>query len=156
LEDLTQDLTTRPVDEVLPTYAQECEPSALASADWVDQAYSHRDLSDVLTALDELADSVPEAGKTAKLLRSKSPTMIKVAFEAIHRARDLTIEEALTQEFAITLHALRSHDFREGVRAQLIDKDRSPQWNPATLEEVDQDLVAHYFAPVPGRTLALR
>ena len=56
----------------------------------------------------------------------------------------------------MTLHALRSHDFREGIRAQLIDKDRSPQWSPATLEGVSDDLVAHYFAEVPGRTLSLR
>ncbi|GAA4841501.1 enoyl-CoA hydratase/isomerase family protein [Garicola koreensis] len=156
LEDLTQALTTQPVDEVLPEFAQTCGPSALAEADWVDQAYSHKNFTDVLAALDELAESIPEAGETATLLRSKSPTMVKVAFDAIHRARHLSVEEALAQEFGVTMHALRSHDFREGIRAQLIDKDRSPQWRPATLQEVDEDLVAHYFADVPGRALTLR
>ncbi|MGO1523490.1 MAG: enoyl-CoA hydratase/isomerase family protein [Nesterenkonia sp.] len=156
LEDLTEALTIRPVDEALADYAQECGPSALADADWVEQAYSHRSLTDVLATLDGLADSVPEAAKTAELLRGKSPTMVNVAFEAIHRARHLNVEEALAQEFGVTLHALRSHDFREGIRAQLIDKDRSPQWSPATLEGVSDDLVAHYFAEVPGRTLSLR
>ena len=156
LEELTQALTTQPVEEALSAFSQECERSSLADADWIDQAYSHRDLADVLAALDEMAESVPEAGEAAKQLRSKSPTMVKVAFEAIHRARHLNIAEALTQEFAVTMYALRSHDFREGIRAQLIDKDRSPQWNPATLEDVDDELVAHYFSEVPGRVLTLR
>ena len=42
------------------------------------------------------------------------------------------------------------HDMREGIRAQIIDKDRNPQWNPATLEDVDADLVCSFFAEVPG------
>ena len=77
LEDLTEALTIRPVDEALADYAQECGPSALADADWVEQAYSHRSLTDVLATLDGLADSVPEAAKTAELLRGKSPTMVE-------------------------------------------------------------------------------
>ena len=153
LEDLTHALTTEPVEDVLPNYAQDFEPSALAEADWINQAYSHHNVTDVLAALDDLAGTVPEAGETAELLRSKSPTMVKVAFEAIRRARELTLEEALTQEYAITMNALRSHDFREGVRAQIIDKDRTPQWNPAALDRVSDELVSHYFAPAPGNVL---
>lgn len=66
------------------------------------------------------------------------------------------MEEALTQEYAITMNALRSHDFREGVRAQIIDKDREPKWNPPSLDEVSDELVSHYFAPAPGNVLTLR
>ena len=156
LEDLTHALTTEPVDQVLPHYTQDIEASALAEAEWINQAYSHHNVTDVLAALDELADTVPAAGETAELLRSKSPTMVKVAFEAIRRARELSLEEALTQEYAITMNALRSHDFREGVRAQLIDKDRAPQWNPAGLDGVSEELVCRYFAEAPGNVLSLR
>lgn len=156
LEDLTHALTAEPVEQVLPHYTQDIEASALVEAEWINQAYSHHNVTDVLAALDELADTVPAAGETAELLRSKSPTMVKVAFEAIRRARELSLEEALAQEYAITMNALRSHDFREGVRAQLIDKDRAPQWNPAGLDGVSEELVSHYFAEAPGNVLSLR
>ena len=156
LGELTDALTTQPVDSVLESYSDKHEPSPLAEADWIDQAYAHQNVTEVLAALDELATDIPEAGSTAELLRGKSPTMVKVAFEAVRRARELTLAEALTQEFAVTMNALRSHDFREGIRAQIIDKDRSPQWNPAALEEVSDELVELYFVPAPGKAVNLR
>lgn len=156
LDDLTQALSEQPVDEVLPHFVQQPEPSALAQAHWINEVYKHDDVVDVLAAMDELAAEVPEAGEAATLLRSKSPSMVKVAFEAIRRAGALTLEEALTQEYTVTMYALRSHDFREGIRAQLIDKDRSPKWNPATFGAVDDQLVNQYFVPVPNKPLNLR
>ena len=81
--------------------------------------------------------------------------MLKVALEAIRRGAQLSLSGALAQEYTIAIHALRSHDFREGIRAQVIDKDRTPRWSPGQLEAVDEDLVAHYFTPVPGKLLSL-
>lgn len=156
LADFTDALTHQAVDEVIPSYAKEYEPSQLAEASWIDQAYAHSHVTDVVASLDELASEFPAAGEAAELLRSKSPSMVKVAFEGIRRARELSLEESLTQEYAVTMNALRSHDFREGIRAQLIDKDRSPQWRPATLEEVSQELVELYFVQAPGRSVTLR
>ncbi|GFZ79451.1 enoyl-CoA hydratase/isomerase family protein [Nesterenkonia alkaliphila] len=156
LEQLVGELTTAPVEEVLPRFAEHPEPSELAEAGWIDQAYTQEDVSGVVQLLEELGQSIPAAAETAKTLRSKSPTMVNVAFQAIRQARELSLEGALSQEYTVAVHALRSHDFREGIRAQLIDKDRNPQWNPVALELVDDDLVAHYFTPVPGKLLNLR
>ncbi|WP_120003872.1 enoyl-CoA hydratase/isomerase family protein [Nesterenkonia muleiensis] len=155
LEHLTQALAAEPVDEALPRFTAQAPDSEFAAAEWIDQAYSHADLSDVVAELEERGKDAPEAAAAAETLRSKSPTMASVAFHAIQRARELTLQGALSQEYTIAVHALRSHDFREGIRAQLIDKDRSPQWRPASLEAVDKDLVAHYFTPVPGKLLHL-
>lgn len=155
LEELTQALATETVAEVLPRFVEEPPSSNLAAAAWVGEAYSQQTLADVVAVLDKQGDDVPEAAAAAETLRSKSPTMASVTFEAIRRARELSLREALSQEYTIAMHALRSHDFREGIRAQLIDKDRNPQWRPAALDDVGEGLVAHYFTPVPGRGLDL-
>ncbi|NDK32657.1 enoyl-CoA hydratase/isomerase family protein [Nesterenkonia haasae] len=153
IDALVQALTVNTVDSVLPAFVREPETSALQGAGWVDQAYSHGTVVEVLHALDELGEHVPEAAETARTLRGKSPTMVHVAFHAIRRARELELEGALSQEYTIAVHALRSHDFREGIRAQLIDKDRTPSWNPGSLEAVGDELIDHYFTPIPSKLL---
>lgn len=153
LDAVIQALTLNMADEVLPRFAQEPGPSSLVNADWVKQAYAEDHVRDVLKALDELGQSIPDAAETARTLRSKSPVMVHVAFRAIRAARELSLEGALSQEYTIAVHALRSHDFREGIRAQLIDKDRDPSWNPDSFEAVDDELVELFFSPVPAKHL---
>jgi enoyl-CoA hydratase len=55
----------------------------------------------------------------------------------------------------VGLRCLAGPDFREGIRAQVVDKDRNPQWQPATLPEVHKDDVERYFAPLGDRELVL-
>lgn len=153
IDALIQELTVEDVERVLPEFLREPEPSALEGAEWVNEAYSQESVVEVLRVLDDLGERVPEAAETARTLRTKSPTMVHVAFRAIRGARELGLEGALSQEYTIAVHALRSHDFREGIRAQLIDKDRSPSWSPSSLEAVDEELVDHYFTPVPSKIL---
>lgn len=155
LEQLIQVLTAEPVAEALPRFTQEIPSSELAGAGWIDQAYAEDTLADIVAKLDELGTEIAEAADAAETLRSKSPTMANVALEAIRRARSLALEQALSQEYTIAVHALRSHDFREGIRAQLIDKDRSPQWKPSSVDDVASDVVARYFEPVLERQLNL-
>ena len=64
--------------------------------------------------------------------RAKSPTAVKVALASLRRVRDLSLEEALEQEYRVGLRFLAGPDFREGIRAQVVDKDRNPHWQPAT------------------------
>jgi enoyl-CoA hydratase len=154
IDAVIQALASEAVDDVLQQFVQEPEPSALGSADWVNQAYSLGNPVEVINALEEFGDKVPEAAETARTLRKKSPTMVHVAFRAIRAARDMALEDVLSQEYTIAVHALRSHDFREGIRAQLIDKDRSPHWQPASLEAVGDQLVEQYFTPVPAKQLS--
>jgi enoyl-CoA hydratase len=65
------------------------------------------------------------------------------------------LEEALDEEYRIGLRLLAGHDFREGIRAQVIDKDRNPRWNPATFPEMTQDMVDACFASLGERELGL-
>jgi enoyl-CoA hydratase len=72
-----------------------------------------------------------------------------VALEAVRRAAKLeTLEDVLVQDYRVSSASSRSHDLVEGIRAQIIDKDRNPQWSPATLAEVSRADVEAYFAPV--------
>ncbi|MFD9076652.1 enoyl-CoA hydratase/isomerase family protein, partial [Streptomyces lasiicapitis] len=65
------------------------------------------------------------------------------------------LERVLTQEYRVSCAALASADLVEGIRAQVVDKDRDPRWTPATLADVTDDDVARYFAPLGARELAL-
>lgn len=68
---------------------------------------------------------------------------------AVRRAADLpTLKDVLVQDYRVSSASLRSHDLVEGIRAQLIDKDRNPQWSPARLADVTAADVEAYFAPV--------
>ena len=62
--------------------------------------------------------------------------------------RGFDIEDALALEYRLTQHVMAGHDFYEGVRAVLVDKDQQPRWDPPTLAEVDDAGVETYFAPL--------
>jgi enoyl-CoA hydratase len=87
---------------------------------------------------------------------AKSPTSLKVTLAALRHARTLgSLEDCLNMEFRIINRMFHAPDFREGVRAALIDKDQSPHWQPATLSEVSEAAVSAHFAPLGPKELGL-
>ena len=85
-------------------------------------------------------------GDAADLIVSRSPVAASVTLEAVRRAGKLaTLEDVLRQEFRTSCAALRSHDLVEGIRALLIDKDKNPQWSPASLPDVTTEDIEAYF-----------
>ncbi|MFC7431392.1 MULTISPECIES: 3-hydroxyisobutyryl-CoA hydrolase [unclassified Agrococcus] len=126
---------------------------APGAGDDVPPAFEATSVDDVLAALDAGGDDERAA---AALIRTKSPTGLRVAAEARRRGAALpSLEAALAQELRIVAHAITTHDLAEGIRAQLVDKDRQPRWQPADLAHVADDDVAAYFAPPPGGDLDL-
>jgi len=120
-----------------------------ADRGWIDEALVAPTAADVIARL--RAAGSERANLAADTIESKSPTMVAVTLEALRRARRMaTVEEALDQDLAMALIALRSPDFVEGVRAQVIDKDRRPRWAPATLAEVAPERVQEFFVPPSG------
>jgi enoyl-CoA hydratase/carnithine racemase len=83
---------------------------------------------------------------TLDTMRSHSPTMLYVAREALIRGRQMTLAQCLRMELSIGQRAVEDGDFREGVRALLIDKDNRPRWTPATLPEVTPERVEHFLS----------
>ena len=109
----------------------------------------------VETVLDSLAgDDDPWAEATRAEMLKKSPTSMKVTAEQLRRGAQLDLDEDLKMEFRIVNRIItHGHDFYEGVRAILIDKDHNPRWNPARLEDVSEEEVAAHFAPLGEREL---
>ncbi|MFC4377646.1 enoyl-CoA hydratase/isomerase family protein [Nocardia halotolerans] len=147
-------LRTTPADEAIARFATAAPESELAAQrDWIDPCYAADTVEGIVDAL-RAADS-PEATKAAEDLLAKSPRALKATLRALREARDRTLAEALQVEFRITVAALSTHDLAEGIRAQVIDKDRSPRWSPATLDEVTAAQVDAYFAPLGAHELGL-
>ncbi len=144
----TQAVVADGVEQAVATYAVEPPPSDLVGQrDWIDQCYAGDTVTDIVDAL-RGHDAAP-ANEAANLIATRSPIALSVTLEAVRRAAKLdTLEDVLTQDYRVSSASLRSHDLVEGIRAQLVDKDRNPQWVPASLAEVSPADVEAYFAPV--------
>lgn len=136
------------VESALAKYAVEPPPGELAAQrDWIDECYAGQTVEDIVTAL--RAHGASPAHDAADLIATRSPIALSVTLAAVRRAADLpTLKDVLVQDYRVSSASLRSHDLVEGIRAQLIDKDRNPQWSPARLADVTAADVEAYFAPV--------
>jgi enoyl-CoA hydratase len=106
-------------------------------------------LEDVIAALE--ADGGDWASSELATLRTKSALSCKVSLRLLAEGatRDTFADEMRT-EYALAGRVVRTHDFREGVRALLIDKTGDPQWDPATPEEVTEEMLDVLFEPLPA------
>lgn len=135
------------VAAAVAAHAQPPPPSQLAAQrDWIDDCYAGQRVTDILAAL-RGRDEGP-AHDAATLIATRSPIALSVALASIRRAADLhSLQEALVQEYRVSCASSRSHDLIEGIRAQIVDKDRTPRWQPASLSAVSEQDVEHYFGP---------
>lgn len=134
------------VDHAVARFAAK-PPTGIAGREWIATAYAADTVPEILQAL--RANASEESTAAADAIERAAPVAVSVTLRALRDAADSTdLRQVLNREFGVGAIALRSWDFPEGVRAQIIDKDRNPQWRPATLAEVDTALVESYFAPV--------
>ena len=153
LAELEVALEAEPVDAAVARFVEDAPSSVLAAQQvWIDACYSSDDAEEFLRWLRAAGG---EAADAADTIEGKSPTAVKVALASLRRVRDLSLEEALEQEYRVGLRFLAGPDFREGIRAQVVDKDRDPHWQPASLADVSRDDVESYFAPLGDRELKL-
>lgn len=141
-------VVTDGVERALDKYTVEPPPSELAAQrDWIDECFSGNTVADIVAAL--RGHGAGPADDAAKLIATRSPIALSVTLEAVRRAANLeTLKDVLVQDYRVSSASLRSHDLVEGIRAQLIDKDRNPKWSPAELPDVTEADVEAYFAPV--------
>jgi hypothetical protein len=85
------------------------------------------------------------AGKTARLLRSRSPTSLGVTLTQLRRGRHMSLAACFRMELGMARQCFEHGDFMEGVRALLIDKDSSPRWSPHRIEDVTDAMVEPFF-----------
>jgi enoyl-CoA hydratase len=126
----------------------------------IDRTFKGDRIEDVLAALDALSarngDEARFAERAATSIRSKSPTSLKVALAQMRAGAGLSFEACMQTEFRIVSRIIHGHDFYEGVRAVIVDKDNAPRWQPAALADVADVEIARHVAPLPGDELVLR
>jgi len=149
LQDFLQTMAVHGLDSAVFKFASTHPTSELMQQQWIDTCYQADTVTEILAQLSQMPGEPPLVA--ARAIKAASPSCVTVALRAIRSVRDqkFTLEQALNQEFRIVSAALRSADLIEGIRAQVIDKDRTPQWNPPHLADLPPGLEASYFAPVP-------
>ena len=158
MAELADALTGRSaLDDILSSFVHDPGPAKLApQRALIADCFSQATLGAITARLRDHAEGGNAfAGKLLQTIAAKSPTSLAIAFEQMRRGLTLDFEEAMRLEFRIVSRIVRGHDFYEGVRAVVVDKDNAPHWRPATLEEVGADDIAAYFAPLGGDDLDL-
>lgn len=151
---LAEALARLPVAEAVAAFAEPAPaPAVAADRALIDRLFAFDSVEEIFAAL--AADGSDFSRRALGILQTKSPLSLKVTLRLLRLGRaDTSLEACLEREFAATAAVLRSHDFYEGVRAAVIDKDRNPQWRPAALGDVGARDVAAYFVPAENPLFA--
>jgi enoyl-CoA hydratase len=153
--DLLDGLTgTVSVDALVAAFAEPAgEGKIAAHRPDIDRLFTGDSVENILAALEQAGDDW--AQKTAATIRAKSPLSLKIALAQVRRGKAWDFDTCMKAEFRIVSRIIEGHDFYEGVRAVIVDKDNAPRWRPVTLREVSAGDVERHFALRPGDELQL-
>jgi enoyl-CoA hydratase/carnithine racemase len=145
-----QDADVAHLSHLLDRFATQEVPPAnlLPHLDRIDAVVGHDRLTDLAPRLAALADDPdPWLAQAGATFVKGSPTSAALSFELQRRARHLSLADVFRLEYEAAVGCCMHHDFAEGVRALLVDKDRNPRWQPATLDEVEPELIEAHLQP---------
>jgi len=118
-----------------------------AARPWIDSCYGANDVEDIVDRL--RACNIDEARAALEAIRKMSPTSLKLALRNLRAAVSFDrVEQSFQQDYRIALACIAGHDFIEGIRATIVDKDRNPSWRPDKLEDVTAEIVDRHFRSV--------
>ena len=155
IEDLapSRDVAAK-LDTLLSQYCRELQDETLTiNLDTINECFSKSSVEEILTSLDEI--DIEWSKQTASSIRKKSPTSLKVTFRQLKEGKCLSFEDCMAMELRLALRFMEDHDFYEGVRAVIIEKDNQPKWMPDSVEGVSEEAVARYFLPLGEDELKL-
>jgi enoyl-CoA hydratase len=148
LPELQSALESEAADTAVMRFAEKAGDAPLAGERVrIDRCFAAEMVEQILEALG--ADGSEWARKTSATLLTKSPLSMKVALRQVRTGAKLDFEECMRMEFRLVQRFMKDHDFFEGIRAVLVDKENAPKWQPATLAGVTPAMVDAYFAPLP-------
>ena len=138
----------------IDTFEDEPEPGTLeTSLAQINRVFATGNAAEIVARLE--AGGGEWEQEAAKLMRRNCPLSVACSIEIVRRSRNLvTIEEILALEYRFTYRSMSNGDFIEGIRAQIIDKDRNPNWNIATLEELDNSDISAMLESLGGHELS--
>lgn len=111
----------------------------------INQCFQYNSMQSILQALQEMDDAW--STNHLNLLKQRSPLSLCVTLKQLKAAKALSLEACLAMDMTLVKHFMQGHDFYEGVRALLIDKDQTPRWQPAHWDATIDQMVADYFEP---------
>lgn len=135
------------VDHVLQKFTLSARYSQLMlQQEIIANAFAKNSVEDILSTLKNNADDWSQI--IAEILLTRSPTSLKVTLQELQLGATLDFDACIQMEYRIANRFLMSHDFFEGIRAVVVDKDQNPHWQPKTLAEVRINEIQPYFAPL--------
>jgi len=139
------------IDEMLGRFAFKGPGSSLLERlGEIEAALGEPTIARVASALGKAAAAGSTfAAETLATMRMKSPTSMAIALEQMRRGAALSFAEAMRMEYRIVSRIAAGHDFLEGVRAAIVDKDQKPVWRPGRIEDIDEREIERHFAPLP-------
>ena len=142
-------------EQILAGFKEKPPASPLAAETaLIERCFDGETVADCLAALEAAADEGAALAKTALAsMLAKSPTSQAIALRQVRIGAGLSFEEAMAVEFRIVSRICRGHDFYEGVRAVIVDKDNRPQWRPTRAVDVKTEDIDAYFAPLGAEDL---
>jgi enoyl-CoA hydratase len=153
IADLKADIVADPdaVETLLTQYEGDAgRPPFAEHQDQVDHLFGKDSVGAIFAALEAEGSDWSRAQLTA--LATKSPQTLKVAFRQLRLGGSLhDFSDNMAMEYRIGARVVQRHDFLEGVRAVIVDKDNAPKWSPPTVSEVDEAVLDEIFAPLPAR-----
>lgn len=134
------------VDGALASFAEDPGAAPMAAhRAAIDRCFSGASVEAIVAALE--AEGTPWAREALETLATKSPTSLKLTYRQLREGKRLGFEHAMVMEYRLCQYCMDSHDFFEGVRAVIVDKDNAPRWKPPTLAGVTEAEIARAFAP---------
>lgn len=142
--------TPQQIEALLNSFTESCGQSTLAEhLELINRCFTANSVEDILINLSREKQNA-FARKTLEKIQRNCPMSLKVTFEMIRRNKGKSLKDALRLEYRVGCRMIHRSDFKEGVRALLIDKDFSPKWNPPTLQEITDEDVSRLFEPLPS------
>jgi enoyl-CoA hydratase len=121
---------------------------------WIDACYGTDQVEEIFERLH--SSTAADAHATLAVLKKMSPTSLKITLRNIRSALSFDlVERSFEQDYRLSLACIAAHDFIEGIRAAIVDKDRKPMWQPQRLEDVTETIVDRHFEPIDERELKL-
>ncbi|XP_003217467.1 3-hydroxyisobutyryl-CoA hydrolase, mitochondrial [Anolis carolinensis] len=148
------------VGEILDLYHKKCkldqekEFILAEHMDKINSLFSANSMEEIIQKLKK--DGSPFALKQLETISKMSPTSLKMTFRQLREGASMNLQEVLVMEYRLSQACMRGHDFYEGVRTVLIDRDQSPKWKPATLEEVTDEFLDSCFQSLGTNDLKLQ
>ncbi len=137
-------------EAILEAFSEEPPPARIeGNLDLIERLFAPDRLEDIFAALE--TDGSDWAMKELATLKTKSPQTMKVSLRLLADGAEMAdFADEMRQEYAVGSRVVMRHDFIEGVRAVIVDKDNAPKWNPATPDAVSDALIDEIFAPLPA------